>query len=127
MYAASIAIYSSMGYYSPAERGGLIKFYPSHIKEEDKTKNYPPFTISSCGKMFYKLQKYTQKRKDYEKSFALSTEGLNSSNNGDKILMIEELITFQYELQRSYGYLAILGLPVIKLRLNGKFRGLKST
>lgn len=88
---------------------------PNIAKETLKVNHlfYPQVGLASCGKNYFNHVNIDQKLDKY-----LKTYGDAIANDGDhsKIEAVRELVRFQYELQRDFGFLAILGLPITKLQ-----------
>jgi len=75
---------------------------------------YPKYSFSFCGKNIAIQKNIAAKEKDYITAYNSAI----SINAGDdkKIAIMRTLTKFQYELYRDWGFLAIIGLPVIKLQ-----------
>lgn len=76
--------------------------------------SYPQLSFSFCNRNDNLLAKYTTQNKDYKSSYEVAIETNEHANR--KISILKTLITFQYKLYRDWGYLSILGLPVIQMQ-----------
>lgn len=76
--------------------------------------NYPQLSFSFCNRNDALLAKYTKQNKDFTASYNAAIE--TDPQADTKISILKTLVKFQYELQRSWGYLSILGLPVTMLQ-----------
>lgn len=76
--------------------------------------NYPQLSFSFCNRNDALLAKYTKQNKDFATSYNAAIE--TDPQADQKISILKTLVKFQYELQRSWGYLSILGLPVTMLQ-----------
>lgn len=76
--------------------------------------NYPQVSFSFCNRNDALLYKYTKQNKDFTASYNAAIE--TDPQADTKISILKTLVKFQYELQRSWGYLSILGLPVTMLQ-----------
>jgi len=111
-YAENINNGNGAKYYSPIADGGIVKQYSN---SNNQGTNYPDILLSACGKSTAKLNIFEEKWKDHHKALIKATTELNNPDNG-KILIVKNLISFQYELLRDFGPLSILGLPVTILQ-----------
>jgi len=99
-------------YYKHTTIGGMVEATKNNMSVKESSKYYPVFSISSCGKNYYKNVSYSSKYEDYKTSYTNSIRPAEQK----KIQALKTLIKFQYELQRDWGFLAILGLPVTKMQ-----------
>ncbi|MFV7791331.1 hypothetical protein ACNO6Z_10825 [Aliarcobacter lanthieri] len=104
---------ASVIYYSPSPKGEVksANAYSTSTKNEYKDV-YPDFSLSSCGKNYYDYSHNNRLFEDYSKQRDIL---INQDNSG-KLVAIESLLTNQYELYRDFGFLSVLGLPVLKLQ-----------
>ncbi|MCT7480191.1 hypothetical protein N5S73_09210 [Aliarcobacter cryaerophilus] len=104
---------ASVIYYSPAPSGEVksASSYSTSTNNEYKDV-YPDFSLSSCGKNYYDYSHNNRLFEDYSKQRDIL---INQDNSG-KLVAIESLLTNQYELYRDFGFLSVLGLPVLKLQ-----------
>jgi hypothetical protein len=77
---------------------------------------YPKFAFSSCGKAERLSTFYQDRKTALNASFGslIATQG--SSQNTAKMNVLGNIFEFQYKLYRDYGYLAVLGLPIVKMQ-----------
>lgn len=75
---------------------------------------YPKLAFSSCGKADYLSNFHKDRVKQFEASYNLLTD--TSTNNSAKLGILSSVFRFQYETYRDWGYLAVLGLPIIKMQ-----------
>ncbi|WP_066347013.1 glycine zipper family protein [Aliarcobacter cryaerophilus] len=104
---------ASVIYYSPSPKGEVksASSYSTSTNNEYKDV-YPDFSLSSCGKNYYDYSHNNRLFEDYSKQRDIL---INQDNSG-KLVAIESLLTNQYELYRDFGFLSVLGLPVLKLQ-----------
>jgi len=107
-YAENINNGNGARYYNPISNGGIVRKF-SH--SDNQGEKYPDILLSACGKANSKLTIYEKQYNDYDSALEKATIELNNPDDG-KILIVKNLIEFQYELLRDYGALGILGLPV---------------
>lgn len=113
-WAYAISIYqptAGKNYYNKSPEG-LVKAgaYSASAAEG----SYPQLSFSFCNRNDGYLAKYNKQNKDYKSSYeaAITTD----AHQDEKIAILQTLITFQYKLYRDWGYLSILGLPVIQMQ-----------
>jgi len=113
-WAYAISIYqpsAGKNYYNKSPEG-LVKAgaYAASATEG----SYPQLSFSFCNRNDGYLAKYNKQNKDYKSSYevAITTD----AHADQKITILQTLITFQYKLYRDWGYLSILGLPVIQMQ-----------
>ncbi len=109
-YAYATSLYKSKTvsqYYNFISAGGLVRSSVS-------SGNYPQFSLSSCGKIYYKANKNIELYDDLNKTYesAIATAG----NDSRKIEAMKTIMSFQYGLYRDWGFLSILGLPIMKMQ-----------
>jgi len=75
---------------------------------------YPRYTLAFCGKNYFRNLDANDKLKEYENLYNSLVQNTDQST---KIGMVKELVKFQYKLQRDWGFLGVLGLPVTKLQV----------
>jgi len=75
---------------------------------------YPDISLAACGKNYFKIASTKKKLKLYSNLYNSVTS--NDPQADNKIEMIRNLVKFQYSLQRDWGMLGILGLPITKLQ-----------
>lgn len=75
---------------------------------------FPQSTLAACGKNYFKNHSYYNKFLAYKKTYE-SVSTTDGSENS-KAEIIKQLVRFQYTLQRDFGFLGILGLPVIEMQ-----------
>ncbi|MGB3751937.1 MAG: hypothetical protein WA945_10245 [Arcobacteraceae bacterium] len=107
-YAHNVAIGNGATYYEKVTNGGLVSNYFDDTNEGER---YPFISLSACGKANHKANIYNTRYKNHIESLIKSTDDLATADAG-KIAILKNLIKFQYELNRDYGLLGILGLPV---------------
>lgn len=100
-------------YYNSVGAGGLIK--SSANGSAVGSSYYPPFSMSGCGRIISYSKDFKNKYDDYVFAHE-KVVGSNPTVDAKKIAMLENLIKFQYQLYKDYSYLAILGLPIIKMQ-----------
>ncbi|AFL69596.1 hypothetical protein [Sulfurospirillum barnesii] len=108
-YALAVSIYSpsaGINYYDKSPNGLVL----GNVADG----NYPQLSFSFCNRNDHLLAIYTKQNKDFTTSYNAAIE--IDPQADQKISILKTLITFQYELQRTWGYLSILGLPVIQLQ-----------
>ena len=110
-YAENIHNGNGATYYRPLENGGIVKNYYYEDPSMVKGSFYPKILLSACGRANSKLPILNKQYDDYVTALANATTELNNADDG-KIKIIKTLIKFQYELNRDFGPLGILGLPV---------------
>ena len=76
---------------------------------------YPKYSLSYCGKNYFKTLSDAKTYKEYQNLYN-SLSGNVKNDRDSKIEMIRELVKFQYGLQRDWGFLGVLGLPITKLQ-----------
>ena len=104
---------ASVIYYSPAPKGEVKSTSSYSTSTNNEYKDiYPDFSLSSCGKNYYDYVSNKRLYEDYNKQRDIL---INQDNSG-KLVAIESLLTNQYELYRDFGFLSVLGLPVLKLQ-----------
>ena len=104
---------ASVIYYSPAPKGEVKSTSSYSTSTNNEYKDiYPDFSLSSCGKNYYDYSHNNRLFEDYSKQRDIL---INQDNSG-KLVAIESLLTNQYELYRDFGFLSVLGLPVLKLQ-----------
>jgi len=113
-WAYTVSMYqptAGKNYYNKAPEG-LVKAgaYAASAAEG----SYPQLSFSFCNRNDNYLAKYNKQNKDYKSSYeaAITTD----AHADQKIAILQTLITFQYKLYRDWGYLSILGLPVIQMQ-----------
>ena len=74
---------------------------------------FPQVSLAFCGKNYFKIKDYKNKLDSYTKTLALLKSG--SGSDEGKIAIIRGLVDDQYQLYNDWGFLSILGLPVIKM------------
>lgn len=117
-YASAIASYepkAGKNYYNKSPEGLVKGGYSSASSSESGGDVYPQVSFSSCNRAIAHYEYFTNKTKDYKASYDELIAGVNS-NNTTKLNMISTIIEFQYKLQKTWGFLSILGLPVTKLQ-----------
>jgi hypothetical protein len=95
-------------YYNSIDSGGLVK-------QGGSSETYPAMSMSSCGKLHYQNLNNINLYNDYSKVYTDAIAS-SSTNNSDKIEAIKTIITFQYSLYRDWGFLSIIGLPIMKMQ-----------
>ncbi len=75
---------------------------------------YPKIAFSACGKADYLSNFHKERVKQFEDNYALLTD--TSVDNSAKIGILSSVFKYQYETYRDWGYLAVLGLPIIKMQ-----------
>ncbi|WNL29289.1 hypothetical protein [Aliarcobacter cryaerophilus] len=104
---------ASVIYYSPSPKGEVKSTSSYSTSTNNEYKDiYPDFSLSSCGKNYYD---YVSNKKLYE-DYSKQKDILINQDNSGKLIAIESLLTNQYELYRDFGFLSVLGLPVLKLQ-----------
>lgn len=104
---------ASVIYYSPAPKGEVKSTSSYSTSTNNDYKDvYPDFSLSSCGKNYYD---YVSNKRLYE-DYSKQKDILINQDNSGKLVAIESLLTNQYELYRDFGFLSVLGLPVLKLQ-----------
>ena len=104
---------ASVIYYSPAPKGEVKNANAYSTSTNNEYKDiYPDFSLSSCGKNYYD---YVSNKRLYE-DYSKQKDILINQDNSSKLVAIESLLTNQYELYRDFGFLSVLGLPVLKLQ-----------
>ncbi|MFW3426994.1 glycine zipper family protein [Aliarcobacter butzleri] len=104
---------ASVIYYSPAPKGEVKNANAYSTSTNNEYKDiYPDFSLSSCGKNYYD---YINNKRLYE-DYSKQRDILINQDNSSKLVAIESLLTNQYELYRDFGFLSVLGLPVLKLQ-----------
>lgn len=104
---------ASVIYYSPAPKGEVKNANAYSTSTNNEYKDiYPDFSLSSCGKNYYDYISNKRLFEDYSKQ----RDTLINQDNSGKLVAIESLLTNQYELYRDFGFLSVLGLPVLKLQ-----------
>ena len=104
---------ASVIYYSPAPKGEVKSTSSYSTSTNNEYKDiYPDFSLSSCGKNYYD---YVSNKRLYE-DYSKQKDILINQDNSGKLVAIESLLTNQYELYRDFGFLSVLGLPVLKLQ-----------
>jgi hypothetical protein len=98
-------------YYQHLDNGGVVKNYYYDDDSMIKGDYYPKLLLSTCGKSNSKLPILNAQYNDYDEALTNATTELNNASDG-KIKIIKTLMKFQYELNRDFGPLGILGLPV---------------
>lgn len=109
-WAQAIAIYVPTS-------GGRIYYnkFPEGLVRGDVTEGtFPQLSFSFCHQNDNFLAKYTKQHKDYQTSYNAAIE--TDPNGDEKIVILKTLVKFQYQLYRDWGYVSILGLPVIQLQ-----------
>jgi len=125
-YASAIAIYkpaTGKNYYNKAPEGLVLGGYSASnqsasnaIGGTETSKVYPQVSFSSCNRAFSHKDYFTQRASDFEASYKKLLDTINSGGNPVKMNMIKTVLEFQYKLQKTWGYLSILGLPVTKMQ-----------
>jgi len=110
-YADNIDNGNGATYYQPISGGGIVKNYYYDDPLTIKGSYYPKVLLSACGKANSKLPLLNKRYDDYVTAITNATTNLSNPDDG-KIKIIKTLIKFQYELDRDYGILGILGLPI---------------
>ena len=108
-WAQAIAIYkptAGRNYYNKSPEG--------LVKGDSVEGSYPQLSFSFCNRNDKLFDKYTKLFADYSANYNGAIE--TDPNADQKILILTALTRFQYQLYRDYGYLSILGLPVIQLQ-----------
>lgn len=104
---------ASVIYYSPSPKGEVKNANAYSTSTNNEYKDiYPDFSLSSCGKNYYD---YVSNKRLYE-DYSKQKDILINQDNSSKLVAIESLLTNQYELYRDFGFLSVLGLPVLKLQ-----------
>lgn len=85
----------------------------SKMKREINEMFYPQIGLASCGKNYHSKINISSKLDDYTQLYA---DSINKDQDDDKLKAVENLVVFAHELNRDYGMLSILGLPVIKMQ-----------
>ena len=110
-YANNILNGNGATYYdliSNPDTRGVINQYKDTTNTGER---YPSILLSACGKSYNKITTFQTKYNDYDAALSKSSAELETLDEG-KIDIIKNLIKFQYELNRDFGLLGILGLPV---------------
>lgn len=125
-YASAIAIYkptAGRNYYNKSPEGLVKGGYStsnqnanSAIGGTDTSNVYPQISFSSCNRAISHYDYFTKRVTDYDASYKELIAAVNSGGNSAKMNMIKTIVEFQYKLQKTWGYLAILGLPVTKMQ-----------
>ena len=76
---------------------------------------FPQVSLAFCGKNYFKFLSYKDKLREYSHVYSSVTG--SSGDESSKIEMIRHLVEFQYSLQRDWGFLGVLGLPITKLQV----------
>ncbi|WP_418178812.1 glycine zipper family protein [Aliarcobacter lanthieri] len=104
---------ASVIYYSPSPKGEVKSTSSYSTSTNNEYKDiYPDFSLSYCGKNYYDYSHNNRLFEDYSKQRDI----LINQDNSSKLVAIESLLTNQYELYRDFGFLSVLGLPVLKLQ-----------
>lgn len=104
---------ASVIYYSPSPKGEVKSTSSYSTSTNNEYKDiYPDFSLSSCGKNYYD---YVSNKRLYE-DYSKQRDILINQDNSSKLVAIESLLTNQYELYRDFGFLSVLGLPILKLQ-----------
>lgn len=121
-YASAIASYqptAGKNYYNKTPEG-LVKdgsYSASNQPSGDAEASdfFPAVSFSSCNRAISHYEYFTNRTKDYTASYDELAASINAANSA-KLNMISTIIEFQYKLQKTWGFLAILGLPVTKMQ-----------
>ena len=115
---ASAWLKGGISFYNPIDQGGFVTAYPQGTQAMDGS-YYPSALISACGKAEDATAAYTNKMANYKSE--LDSVAFQDTGKADqKLGMIKQLIKFQYELQRDYGPLAVLGLPITVMQTEAR-------
>jgi hypothetical protein len=98
---------TSSDYYNNIGSGGITK--------TGSSSTYPKISLSACNKIYYENEKNISLLKDYETAYNTAIAN-SSSSNADKLAAIKTIMSFQYGLYRDWGFLSILGLPIMKMQ-----------
>lgn len=112
IFASTYSKDNSPNYYSHTNNGGVVKVVGKDMDIDESSKHYPVFSISACGKNYYQDLSYQSKFEDYKNSYTKAIQPVEEN----QIKALKSIIKFQYELERDWGFLAILGLPVTKMQ-----------
>jgi hypothetical protein len=75
---------------------------------------YPEISLSACGKNYFNSINFKQKQNEYTK---LYQESISETDfEYEKLLMIKQIVKFQYELKRDFGFLSVIGIPIVKFQ-----------
>jgi hypothetical protein len=111
-FASSYSRDYTPNHYAHSTRGGFVEAIRHPMSVDESSNYYPVFSMTACGKVYYKNLSYKSKFEDYKISY---TKAIKPAEQY-KIDALKTLIKFQYELQRDWGFLSILGLPVTKMQ-----------
>lgn len=114
-YVAAAAKSLANGHYDKGDRGSLQDGAAAEGE-------YPKIAFSACGKADYLSNFHKDKKTQLAKSYDALVQ---SSSASPKISGMERVISFQYDLFRDWGYLSVLGLPIIKMEA-ARISGLKN-
>ena len=114
-YVAVAAKSLANGHYDKGDRGSLQDGAAGEGE-------YPKIAFSACGKADYLSNFHKDKKTQLAKSYDALVQ---SSSASPKISGMERVINFQYDLFRDWGYLSVLGLPIIKMEA-ARISGLKN-
>lgn len=105
----------AIGLYKPTAGRNYYNKSPEGLVRGDVTEGtFPQLSFSFCHRNDNFLAKYTKQYKDYQTSYNAAIE--TDPNADQKIVILKTLVKFQYQLYRDWGYVSILGLPVIQLQ-----------
>lgn len=115
-WAYAISVYqptAGKNYYNKSPEG-LVKAGAYSSSAAANEGSYPQLSFSFCHRNDNLLAKYEAQHKDYTSAYnaAIGTD----SQSDVKLQILNTLINFQYKLYRQWGFLSILGLPVIEMQ-----------
>ena len=125
-WANAEGLYNNIQDYYSYSVNGLNSYTPAtkniynnlDLPEEDTNRigvmYYPKYSLAFCGKNYFKTLSDSKTYKEYQNLYNSLVNTGNDQNS--KVEMIRELVRFQYSLQRDWGFLGVLGLPITKLQ-----------